>query len=73
MKSTRKLFKQALEYCRKNEERIRNEIMIEKLELKDFKGLWKEVDTVRKAHIPSVNHVDGKYDAKSIVNIFLEN
>lgn len=70
MKSTRRQFKQALEFCRVNEETIRNEMMIEKLESKDYKGLWNEVDKIRKAHVPLVNRIDGECDPKSMVDIF---
>ena len=70
MKRTRKQFKDALNFCNRNEDKIRNEIMLEKLHSKNFKELWNEVDKVRKIQIPPASIIDGETDQLNIAELF---
>ena len=70
MKSSRSMFKRALNECKDNENAIRRQKLLDKLHKKDYKGFWKEVDLIRNNNINDVDSVDGLKDKSSICEMF---
>ena len=50
MVTTRKIFKQALDHCKRNEESIRNENLAKNLLNQDMNNYWKHVKSRRGKH-----------------------
>ena len=74
MKNTRNRFKTALEYCKTNEQAIRNQNTVRSLMTKDFKELWKEVYRIKNINTGIKllsTTVDGENDLKAIANCHL--
>jgi len=70
MKTTRKSFRKALNYCKKNEENIRDAKLVNYAENKNVKGFWKEVN-LRRTHTERKSDIiDGLKTDAEIVNMF---
>ena len=70
MKRSRKSFRNVLDTCKVNEEKIRNEKLASKLRNKRYKEFWREVDITKngKASLPS--SIDGISNPTDIANKF---
>ena len=72
MKTTNKIFVNALKYCERNENVIRNNILSESLSSKNMFCFWKEIKsrTVTSQKMSGV--VDGRDTDTDIANVFYE-
>ena len=70
MKSTRSLFKAALDMCKSNENDIRNKKMLENFMNKNFKYFWSDVHRTMKNNVSLPMKIDGCCNKEEIVNIF---
>jgi hypothetical protein len=70
MKETRKLFVNALNYCRKNKEKIGDEILAKKFKSKHGKEFWNEVKKRRPDNKTNVNEIDGLKENDKIASLF---
>ena len=71
MKSSRSASKKALKFCRRNELRIKKEILLTKFKNKHSKHFWKEVRKMKGSVAPS-RCIDGTSDIHDVVKIFDE-
>ena len=69
MKTSRSLFKTALQNCKKNEDKIRRENLLSKLKNKRHKDFWNDVYKI-KSHSTRLKAIDGCKDPKSTCKIF---
>ena len=69
MKETRKIFVRSLNYCKKNRDRISNDIIVTKFEKKS-KEFWKEVNSRKNNVHNKITEVDGKKTNDDIVEVF---
>ena len=69
MKCTRKIFVNALNYCKAHKEAISNEIIASKFQSKDSKGFWKEVKKRKCNNLSKLTEIDGKKNCIEIANI----
>lgn len=70
MRSTRTIFKNALDFCKKNEEDIRRGKMVDSFKNKRYKQFWNEVYKVKKNNDVLPSKIDGDKDYDCIVNNF---
>ena len=70
MKQSRASFKNALKYCRKNEENIRKNILLDKFKLSNKSIFWRETRKLTQKNINNLNYIDGNSDPKVIASIF---
>ena len=70
MKSTRSLFKAALDMCKSNENDIRNKKMLENFMNKNFKYFWSDVHRTMKNNVSLPMKIHGCCNREEIVNIF---
>ena len=70
MRSTRKLFKNALEFCKTNEQDIRNKRMVDSFKKKRYKDFWNEVYKVKNNNDVLPSSIDGDNDFDCIANNF---
>ena len=71
MKSSRTVFKNALNYCKKNEAKIRKEILLENFLDNKYK-FWKELSKINGNSSKKAVLIDGKTDLNEIAMIFDE-
>ena len=72
MKQSRAEFKRALNECKVNENAIRRQKLLDKLNDKDYKGFWKEVDLIKNSNIKDADSIDGIKDKHTICEMFSE-
>ena len=72
MKSSRSQFKAALQKCKDDEEKIKQDKLLNNLENKDHKHFWNEVYNVKKHNNVTAASIDGSRDPKIICNTFSE-
>ena len=70
MEARRKVFVNALNYCKKNRDIISDKIIANKYKSKDSKAFWKEVKKRKTDGILSISEVDGKKNDEEIVKVF---
>ena len=70
MKSSRLAFKNALNYCKNNEQKIKKENMLRKFKLTNKGKFWKEVSKIKENTKTKLVQIDGVSDVNEIVNIF---
>ena len=71
MKARRKVFVNALNYCKKkNRDIISDKFIANKYKSKDSKAFWKEVKKRKTGGILSISEVDGKKNDEEIVKVF---
>ena len=70
MRSTRALFKNALHFCKVNEEDIRREKMVDSFKNKNYKEFWNEVYKVKKNNDVLPSKIDDDNDYIDIANNF---
>ena len=70
MKRSRKLFKNALNYCKQNEMKIRKENLLKKFLNGNKNCFWKDVSKLKGTSRNKVSLIDGKNEMKDIVSIF---
>ena len=70
MRSTRTLFKNALNFCKDNENEIRKEKMVESFKKKKYKEFWNEVYKVKRNNDVLPSKIDGENDYNAITNNF---
>ena len=70
MKYTRTLFKKALNYCRKNELRIKREILLSKFSRANKDLFWKNVSKINGSGKPNILLIDGENNLNDITAIF---
>ena len=70
MKSSRARFKAALNECRKNEDMIKRQKLLDNLNKKNFKGFWKEVAMIRNHDSNVAVAIDGIRDSNKVCEIF---
>ena len=69
MKCTRKIFVNALNYCKAHKEAISNEIIASKFQSKDSKGFWKEVKKRKCNNLSKLTEIDGKFSSVTGANV----
>ena len=72
MRSTRTLFKNALNFCNDNEEEIRNERMVNSFINKKYKEFWNEVHKVKHNNDVLPSKIDDSTDYDDIANNFAD-
>lgn len=70
MKDTRKLFINALNYCKKNKQKISNNIIGEKYKSRNCKKILKEVKRRRPGNNNIVSEIDGIQDNVGMADKF---
>ena len=70
MKIHRSVFKNALNYCRKNEMNIRKENLLAKYSTANKSVFWKEVRKINGVNSNILKYIDGESDPYDIANIF---
>ena len=70
MRTARTLFKNALHFCKVNEEEIRREKMVNNFKNKQYKEFWNEVYKVKKNNDVMPSKVDGDNDYNDIAQNF---
>ena len=70
MKQTRKIFINALNYCKKNKDKISDNVIADKYRTGDCKEFWKEVNKRRTNYNPILCEIDGKKTSEEIVELF---
>ena len=68
MKTARKNFVNALNYCKKHKNDIAKRIIAEKYKSKNGKEFWKEVRKRKPDNKSKVNEIDGLRDSQAIVS-----
>ena len=70
MKIARKEFKSALNYCRKNQTRIKKENLLQKFSLMNKSRFWKEISKINGMKKKQILCLDGKSNLEEITDIF---
>ena len=70
MKNSRKAFRRALHYCRKNKSRIKRENILEKFSLSNKAKFWKEISKINGTNRNMISNVDGKSNLEEITALF---
>ena len=70
MKTSRKDFKQALNYCRKNETKIKRENIFQKFALRNKKKFWREISKINRVSVKKIVSVDDKSNLQDITQVF---
>ena len=70
MKSSRRAFKNALNYCRKNENKIKRENILGKFSQANKSKFWKEISKINKMGGNKTRVIDGKSKPEEITAIF---
>ena len=70
MKSSRARFRAALNECRRNEDMIRRQKLLENLHNKNYKEFWKEVGLIRNNDSNAALSIDGIRDSNKVCEIF---
>lgn len=73
MKTTRSKFRSALDYCKSNEEKIKNENFVRNLNNKNYKEFWNDISKTKKCNNNSLNVIDNVRDNKAAANLFSKN
>ena len=69
MRESRRLFKEKLDFCRKNEQKIRKEIIFEKFS-HDRSCFWREIRKAKGNLNNQISCIDGKCNSEDIIKIF---
>ena len=72
MKELRKEFKNALKYCRKNEQQLRDESIASDLASRRNNSFWKKVKARRGKGSPDADYIDGIHEPQLIAESFAE-
>ena len=70
MKNSRTLFKNALNYCKKNELKIRKENLLQKFASGNKSNFWRAVSNIKGGKVQDILSVDNMSDKNEIVSIF---
>ena len=70
MKQARSAFKNALNYCKNNEMRIKKENIMSKFALANKSLFWQNVSKINGKYSDRMTCIDSKYDLKQITEIF---
>ena len=70
MKATRSKFRSAFDYCKSNEEKIRNENFVKNLNNKNYKEFWDDVSKSKNCKNSCLNIIDNVDDSKAVANLF---
>ena len=70
MKQSRCKFKSALDQCRRDEEKIRNEKMVHNYRNKKYKDFWRDVNLNKKGPVITSAVIDGESDPQMVVDKF---
>ena len=70
MKETRRAFKSALDYCRRNENNIKNDKIMRSFASKNKSLFWKTINKMKNNVNDSVHIIDNETDTEKILNIF---
>lgn len=70
MKKTRLEFRNALKFCRSNEESIRNEKLFSSLQEKNKTEFWRKVRQIKGKSISYASIIDGESDSQAVVECF---
>ena len=70
MKAARSAFKNALNFCKKHEQKIKRENLLRKFCSNNKSKFWKDVSKINGNKNTNVVHIDGKTDKHDINNIF---
>ena len=70
MKYTRSIFRQALDFCKENEDYIRKMNLLKKFQSRDKTLFWKEVRIIRSDHSQNSEVIDGLREEKDIAKLF---
>ena len=70
MIDARKNFKSALNYCRKNENKVTNEILANKLKTKNFKAFWSNVRKNKKTFSNTATKIENETNPFKICDLF---
>ena len=70
MKETRRMFKNVLNNCKLNEQKIRDDKLVQNLQNKKFKEFWKEVNYSKKESNRMLHNIDNEANPENIARIF---
>ena len=70
MKSSRTVFKSALQRCKDNEKVIRNKKLLGDLHKRNHKSFWRGVNEVKRNNTVYPNCIDGKQSPSEICDMF---
>ena len=70
MKQSRSNFKSALDQCRRNEEKIRNEKMANSFKNKKYKEFWHNVNLNKKGQVTTPTVIDGESNPQIVADKF---
>ena len=70
MKSSRKLFRNALNYCRKNELEIKKRKLVESFKIENKNKFWKDVRKINKVDVRKQTMIDNQTELDEIIKIF---
>ena len=70
MKKTREEFRKAFNDCKKNEDKMRKDSMLNNLNNKSYKEFWNETNKIKKHDNKQLNIIDNVAEAKEIAKLF---
>ena len=70
MKQSRSQFKLALDNCKNNEEKLRNEKMAHSYKNKRYKDFWQDVKSNKKGQLSTPSTIDGESNPQVVANKF---
>ena len=70
MRRTRLSFKYAIRQVKRNEDRVRADVMAKDLESKNDKSFLKKVSNINRKHLPLPNFLNGCHGEKDIANMW---
>ena len=70
MKQSRSQFKLALDNCKNNEEKLRNEKMAQNYKNKRYKDFWQDVKSNKKGQLSTPSTIDGESNPQVVANKF---
>lgn len=73
MKEARYNFREALKYCRNNEEYIRDNKLLNNIQNNNMSTFWRTVNKYKKLKSKEVTKMDGETNEQNIANIFANN
>ena len=72
MKQSRSQFKSALDQCKRDEEKIRNEKMAQNYKNKKYKEFWRDVNLNKNGSVITSTVIDGESNPQTVVDKFSE-
>ena len=70
MKNSRRDFKKALDYCKRNELKLKQEKILASFDNKNKSHFWKKINEIKNAHHDTISIIDGKTNNKEIADLF---